>query len=41
MKTILDVVGREHNLSDYNYFVTMTDSFCPDGARLKIRMQNV
>lgn len=25
MKTVFDVLGREHKLSDYNYFVTMTD----------------
>lgn len=27
MKKVNDVLGREHNLSDYNYFVTMTDKF--------------
>lgn len=27
MKTVLDVIGREHNLSEYSYFVTMTDKF--------------
>lgn len=25
MKTVLDVIGREHDLNDYSYFVTMTD----------------
>ena len=27
MKTVLDVIGREHNLNEYSYFVTMTDKF--------------
>ena len=24
---VIDVIGREHNLQDYSYFVTMTDKF--------------
>lgn len=27
MKTITDVLGNEYNLSDFSYFVTMSDTF--------------